>query len=172
MTPNSGAEEFSKKELRDLYLLHSDVKLNKKALECLMTYLMSACRTHKFNPEIKTVDHNIVRMPVEMSSIRLGCVQEAPNLNSMCQFLKEWQINTDECGACAAGKGSVCPDPAQQLVGKKYKPVHLKVKPTLAELPDKFRIIRDIKGDPLATLPELSLHPPPFVPTGNTLRGE
>jgi hypothetical protein len=30
MTPDSGAEEFSKKELRDLYLLHSDVQLNKR----------------------------------------------------------------------------------------------------------------------------------------------
>lgn len=166
MTPSSGAEEFSKEELRDLYLLRSDIQLNKTAPECLTTYLTSVCRAEKYNPDIKTVDQNFVGAPVKKPSIPLGHVQEAPNLNSTSHVLKDWQMKTDERGMRTAGEGTVCPDPAQQLVGKKYKPVHLKVKPTLAELPDKFRIVRDIKGDPLATLPELSLHPPPFVPTG------
>jgi hypothetical protein len=49
---------------------------------------------------------------------------------------------------------------------KKYKPVALKVKPVIGELPSKFRIIRNIKGDPLATLPILPTRPPPFEPTG------
>src|SRR5271168_1440833 len=49
---------------------------------------------------------------------------------------------------------------------KKYKPVALKVKPVIGELPAKFRIIRDIKGDPLATLPVLPTNPPKFEPTG------
>ena len=30
---------------------------------------------------------------------------------------------------------------------KKYKPVALKIKPVIGELPDKFRIIWEIKGD-------------------------
>lgn len=51
-------------------------------------------------------------------------------------------------------------------LGKKYKPVHLKVRPVYTDLPDKFRIIRDIKGDPLADLPTLPENPPPFVPAG------
>lgn len=49
---------------------------------------------------------------------------------------------------------------------KKYKPVALKTKPILGELPDKFRIIRDIKGDPLAGLPALDPNPPKFAPVG------
>lgn len=49
---------------------------------------------------------------------------------------------------------------------KKYKPVALKVRPVLGELPAKFRIIRNITGDPLEKLPELNPNPPPFVPCG------
>ncbi|KAF7777764.1 hypothetical protein Agabi119p4_3836 [Agaricus bisporus var. burnettii] len=49
---------------------------------------------------------------------------------------------------------------------KKYKPVSLKVRPVLGELPEKFRIIRNIKGNPLATLPELPIKPPEFRPKG------
>ena len=49
---------------------------------------------------------------------------------------------------------------------KKYKPVAKKVRPLLADLPDKFRIRRHIIGDPLATMPELDPNPPPFKPTG------
>ena len=48
----------------------------------------------------------------------------------------------------------------------KYKPVALKVKPVIQELPSQFRIIRDIKGDPLAEMPELSRNPPDFEPVG------
>jgi Integrase zinc binding domain/RNase H-like domain found in reverse transcriptase len=51
-------------------------------------------------------------------------------------------------------------------VKKKYKPVALKVKPVIGELPDKFRIIRQILGDPLKNLPKLPTNPPPFTPTG------
>ena len=49
---------------------------------------------------------------------------------------------------------------------KKYKPVALKVKPVLGELAEKFRIIRNIKGDPLEHLPTLSPNPPRFTPCG------
>ena len=49
---------------------------------------------------------------------------------------------------------------------KKYKPVALKVRPVIGELPDKFRIIRNITGDPLANLPILDPNPPDFKPCG------
>ena len=48
----------------------------------------------------------------------------------------------------------------------KYKPVALKTRPVVQELPAEFRIKREIIGDPLANMPKLSPHPPPFVPTG------
>ena len=41
---------------------------------------------------------------------------------------------------------------AKKPTKKKYKPVALKVRPVLTDLPDKFRIIRNITGDPLMSL--------------------
>ena len=49
---------------------------------------------------------------------------------------------------------------------KKYKPVHLKTKPVISSLPDKFRIIRNIISDPLKDLPKLPTDPFRFQPTG------
>ena len=48
----------------------------------------------------------------------------------------------------------------------KYKPVALKTRPVVQELPAEFRIKREIIGDPLAEMPRLSPNPPDFVPTG------
>jgi hypothetical protein len=47
---------------------------------------------------------------------------------------------------------------------KKYKPVGVKVKPIITELPKEYRIVRDIKGDPLEGMPEVDIDPPAFVP--------
>src|ERR1700677_2254779 len=52
------------------------------------------------------------------------------------------------------------------LMKKKYKPVAKKIHSVIAELPEKFRIIRKITGDPLADLPVLNPDPPLFVPRG------
>ena len=49
---------------------------------------------------------------------------------------------------------------------KKYKPVARKIRPVIGELPDRFRIIRNIIGDPLESLPTLNPKPPPFTPCG------
>ena len=49
---------------------------------------------------------------------------------------------------------------------KKYKPVALKVRPIMAELPERFRIVRNILGNPLDTLPSLPKHPEPFRSVG------
>ena len=54
----------------------------------------------------------------------------------------------------------------ETFVMKKYKPVVQKIRPVYQDLPDKFRIICDIKGDPLDTLPKLNRNPPDFVPMG------
>src|SRR5271169_6392211 len=48
----------------------------------------------------------------------------------------------------------------------KYKPVALKTKPVIGELPAEYRIKREIIGDPLADMPTLSPTPPDFEPTG------
>jgi len=54
----------------------------------------------------------------------------------------------------------------QSFAGKKYKPVALKTRPVYSELPEKYRIKRQILGDPLKDLPELPVHPTDFVLTG------
>ena len=56
-------------------------------------------------------------------------------------------------------------DIVEVLASKKYKPVALKVKPVYTELPENFRIKREIKGDPLGGMPKLNPCPPDFVPT-------
>ncbi|KAJ3502686.1 hypothetical protein NMY22_g18505 [Coprinellus aureogranulatus] len=50
--------------------------------------------------------------------------------------------------------------------GTKYKKVADKVKPVLGHLDERFRIVRNIIGDPLEKLPELPVHPREFEPTG------
>ena len=54
----------------------------------------------------------------------------------------------------------------ESFAGKRYKPVALKTKPVYGELPEKYRIKREIIGDPLKDLPELLPNPPDYVPTG------
>jgi hypothetical protein len=65
---------------------------------------------------------------------------------------------------------TVNPSPSRDChtyVGKKkYKLVAKKVKPIGATLPEEFRIVRNIQGDPLADLPILSPFPINFSPTG------
>src|SRR5262249_6892786 len=53
-----------------------------------------------------------------------------------------------------------------QCLAKKYKPVALKVRPVLGELPEKFRIVRNISGNPLVTLPNLPVEPGEVIPKG------
>src|SRR5277367_1069328 len=48
----------------------------------------------------------------------------------------------------------------------KYKPVAIKTRPVIGELPAEFRIKREIRGDPLKEMPKLSTNPPDFEPTG------
>jgi len=61
---------------------------------------------------------------------------------------------------------SAVPITAKKKSKKKYKPVALKVRPIIGELPDKYRIIRNIIGDPLANLPTLNPRPIAFKPCG------
>jgi len=66
-----------------------------------------------------------------------------------------------------AADSSFCsPKPLAILAAKKkYKPVSKKVRPVMTDLPERFRIIRNIVGDPLTGMPVLSKIPPPFQPT-------
>ena len=62
--------------------------------------------------------------------------------------------------------GEMDEDPTLSVLASKYKPVVLKVKPVYAELPEHYRIKREIKEDPLAGMPKLNPTPPDYKPTG------
>ena len=49
---------------------------------------------------------------------------------------------------------------------KKYKPVALKVRPIVGELPKEYRIVRNRIGDPLQGMPKLDPNPTPYASTG------
>jgi len=87
------------------------------------------------------------------------------------------QFFIELCQPGAAGKAVVAVEEDNEKVvleeaadmacfAKKYKPVALKVKPVLGTLPERFRIIREITGDPLKGLPKLPEHPLEFSPKG------
>jgi hypothetical protein len=56
--------------------------------------------------------------------------------------------------------------PLTIFAGKKYKPVTLKVRPVETKLPSCFRIIRNIRGDPLENIQKLPTRLQDFQPTG------
>jgi hypothetical protein len=55
--------------------------------------------------------------------------------------------------------------PPVAIFGKKYKPVAQKVQPVIGALPQEFRIVHNIIGEPLRTIPRLKPQPPAFIPT-------
>lgn len=144
-TPTTG-ESFEQDDLRDLYLSQSLLNAEVEEKEILSSYLTSSygIKNHE-----KTSSEEKEKVDTFTQSLK-GRVFEAP----------EWNTAAEKVEAFKNG------EIRSVNVGKKYKPVHLKVKPTYTDLPDKFRIVRDIKGDPLAELPVLPDDPPPFVPTG------
>jgi len=52
------------------------------------------------------------------------------------------------------------------FASKKYKPVDQKIRPVKGTLLEEFRIIWDIKGDPLAGMLKLDPKPPDFASIG------
>jgi hypothetical protein len=56
--------------------------------------------------------------------------------------------------------------PLAIYVGKKYKPVALKICPVETELPSRFHITCKVIGDPLKDIPTLPHHPPQYTLTG------
>jgi hypothetical protein len=82
---------------------------------------------------------------------------------------------TKECFRCTVhgfnNSNRCMPVPDKEMpilnmfAGKKYKPVVLKTRPVYAEVPEKYRIKREITGDPLVELPELPTKPGEFTPT-------
>lgn len=98
----------------------------------------------------------------KISNIKHGfyCINHTP----LSSFI--YAFSASEIGELKPIRTDICFEPRAILAPRKYKPVAKKVRPILGELPQKFRIIRDIRGDPLQDMPKLSTSPAEFVPTG------
>ena len=135
-----GNGQFEQEELRNLYLLQSlrdEKSIDEKDRPALVSYL------EKYFSEADQKLGGSQTVESMMNVIYDHEDKAAPRAN------KEDPVETRET-----------------FVTKKYKLVAQKIRPVYQDLLDKFRIIRDIKGDPLDMLPKLNRNPPDFVPTG------
>ena len=87
------------------------------------------------------------------------------------QFLQEvkWSENSKRRLTTVEEEESVLEEAEDSVscFAKKYKPVALKVQPVLGTLPERFRITREIVGDPLKGIPKLPERPPEFQTKGH-----
>nr|GAT43393.1 predicted protein [Mycena chlorophos] len=116
-----------------------------------------------------TVLANVVR---ERTGLRYstGSLGDGGEGNRVVRTRHESGEDGKRCVCCQSIDYTCPPDPEREvpetvsvLAGKKYKPVGLKVRPVYTELPDKYRIRREIKGDPLAGMPALKPKPPKYA---------
>jgi len=86
------------------------------------------------------------------------------------QFLQKvkWSENSKRRLTTVEEKESVLEEAEDSVscFAKKYKPVTLKVRLVLGTLPERFRITREIVGDPLKGISKLPERPPEFQPKG------
>ena len=82
-------------------------------------------------------------------------------------YLSACDSDTISCNLLSTG---ATPPTVEEFVStyvtRKYKPVAKKVKSVVTQSPEKFRVVREIKGDPLEHMPVLNPIPPPFTPKG------
>ena len=85
------------------------------------------------------------------------------SMENKCFEDPDWELLSKYLDRCVISKRD-----EEQMTRSvyKYKPVALKTKPVIGELPAEFRILREIIGDPLIDIPKLLVNPPDFVPTG------
>jgi hypothetical protein len=96
-------------------------------------------------------------------------LESADITDSSISQIHALHLPTTDSSTLSYTPSNVTKTPSKQestFVTRKYKPVARKICPVIAELPDKFRIVRNIVEDPLEDLPTLSPNPPPFEPTG------
>jgi hypothetical protein len=109
---------------------------------------------------------NATKKEVAAAYISL-CSDDLPVFNSLLATIYPDTPHTSAAAPRAARVFSLdTRTPLAVFAGKKYKPVAHKIRPIETELPSRFRITRDIKGDPLHDMPQLNLRPPDFTPTG------
>ncbi|KAJ7664842.1 hypothetical protein B0H17DRAFT_935502, partial [Mycena rosella] len=134
------------------------------------TSLFDGYRTQALE-EINNVPHKV------FANVLVEPAKRYKDIRGSEQEGRTWHSAGAEAGCdCEQLLGFACPEsPAEGeaeeesvsvFAGKKYKPVGLKVRPVYTELPDQYRIRREIKGDPLEGMPVLNPQPSEFVPKG------
>ncbi|SJL18883.1 uncharacterized protein ARMOST_22485 [Armillaria ostoyae] len=173
MQPKEGAS-FSEKELRDSFLMASmtseeNLLRDEQAHGLLNSYFQGKIVPEGYKMQYHVCEHTSDGSPLlDDNEIPVYNVL-VDNLHAKPTTSKPKKKKTTLVpGFEHLGARMTSPDfkPVAVLASKKYKPVALKVKPLLGDLPDKFRIVRDIKGDPLKDIPLLSTSPPEYVPAG------
>ena len=161
-------KNFSKTEKKDLFLaamaIHEDMESTTRTQ--INTYLSSVFAQDSESPKDPT-DTRVGAVGPSNQYFSQVTSDKSPSVLPVPDYGKEtprWN-QEKERQSNTSDKGNSIPV-KETFPVKKYKPVALKVKPILGELPQKFRIEREIKGDPLAAMPKLSTNPKPFVPTG------
>ena len=112
---------------------------------------------------MKIVSYNIPRAGENFSNgeIRNAFLSQAMETNGFEDT--ERVMLSKYLEGCMLPRNKVTQEPRSVY---KYKPVALKTKPVIGELPAEFRIQREIHGEPLETMPKLLVNPPDFKPTG------
>jgi len=118
--------------------------------------------------EVTELSTDEVQLLYLQKSIQMEDLPQDPVLGQFLLELKQTATARKTITAVREADNITGPEEIADVVcfTKKYKPVALKVKLVLGMLPERFRIIRDIRGDPLKDLPVLPERPPDFIPKG------
>jgi len=130
------------------------------------------CNRNPFVSEVLPIEGNELT-PDELRILYLEKSTEALKqedsllLNRLLQEIKMPETHRRQVMSVEEGLDNL-DKPTQKVncFAKKYKPVALKVKPVLETLPERFRITREIIGDPLKNMPRLPERPPEFQTKG------
>ena len=186
MQPRNG-DNFSPDEIRESYIAasmdSSEIKKDVKASLLFEEFVKKPPRKERRSKtyQVFTWDEKV---PEHLTKDK---TTEELNRGKCDPPVKEWKpkhsTSKDERCICCQSVDFIIPQkekrkkfpvgpelskdiPAREVyAGKKYKPVALKVRPVLTELPKEFRLKREIRGDPLKDMPGLSAKPSDYSPT-------
>jgi hypothetical protein len=103
---------------------------------------------------VPTVSKLLTSRPRSTSNIEIS--SDAAHLCIyLLSFVPARKFRSDLSSSAISGYTYQNTTPIAAYVTKKYKPVARKIRPVATELPERYRTVRSIKGDPLEDLPAL-----------------
>ena len=173
LEPRNG-NTFSGDEVNAAYLLAStdcsELKEDEVAAALLQEFVQPPPRKidglyHQvFTFDEKVPDHVGLRQPPVQENDKRERHTVNSNVRCVCCQTADWLV-PEESQSDERSQNQKVPIKEVNL-GKKYKPVAQKVRPIYGELPERFRIKREITGNLLKDMPGLSPNPADFAPTG------